>query len=64
MSQDLASILEAARQLAPEEQRRLAEQLLKEIDKIDDPILQLGKDPVTEDVTDASVNHDRYIYRA
>jgi len=28
----------------------------------DDPILQLGTEPITDDVTDASVNHDRYIY--
>ena len=28
----------------------------------DDPILQLGRNPITDDVTDASVNHDRYIY--
>ena len=30
---------------------------------IDDPILQLGKDPIDDDVTDASVEHDRYIYK-
>ncbi|HXU38463.1 MAG TPA: hypothetical protein VN937_19055 [Blastocatellia bacterium] len=29
----------------------------------DDPILQLGQDPIDDDVTDASVEHDRYIYR-
>ncbi|MBI1748654.1 MAG: hypothetical protein HYR55_19015 [Acidobacteria bacterium] len=29
----------------------------------EDPILQLGKQPIIDDVTDASVNHDRYIYR-
>jgi hypothetical protein len=28
-----------------------------------DPILQLGQDPIDEDVTDASVEHDRYIYQ-
>lgn len=28
----------------------------------EDPILQLGKTPITDDVTDASVNHDKYIY--
>ncbi|PYT09943.1 MAG: hypothetical protein DMF60_01540 [Acidobacteria bacterium] len=27
-----------------------------------DPILQLGQDPIDDDVTDASVAHDRYIY--
>ena len=27
-----------------------------------DPILRLGQNPITDDVTDASVNHDRYIY--
>ena len=26
-----------------------------------DPILQLGNEPVLDDVTDASVNHDRYL---
>jgi len=28
----------------------------------DDPILQLGKRPVSDDVEDASENHDQYIY--
>jgi hypothetical protein len=28
----------------------------------DDPILGLGKQPITLDVDDASVNHDRYLY--
>jgi hypothetical protein len=28
----------------------------------EDPILSLGEDPVDDDVTDASVNHDRYLY--
>ena len=28
-----------------------------------DPILQLGQDPVDDNVTDASVEHDRYIYK-
>ena len=27
-----------------------------------DPIWELGKSPVQLDVTDASVNHDKYIY--
>jgi hypothetical protein len=27
----------------------------------DDPILGLGKQPITLDVDDASVNHDRYL---
>lgn len=30
---------------------------------LDDPILQLGKDPIDDDVTDASVEHDRYLYK-
>lgn len=30
----------------------------------EDPILQLGNEPVTDNVTDASVNHDRYLYRS
>ena len=30
----------------------------------DDPISQLGKNPVTLDVTDASENLDRYLYDA
>lgn len=29
----------------------------------EDPILQLGQNPLTDEVTDASVNHDRYLYR-
>jgi hypothetical protein len=28
-----------------------------------DPILQLGQDPIDDEVTDASVEHDRYIYQ-
>jgi len=28
----------------------------------EDPIFQLGKSPVSDNVTDASVNHDLYIY--
>jgi hypothetical protein len=28
----------------------------------DDPILGLGKQPITLNVDDASVNHDRYLY--
>ena len=28
----------------------------------EDPILRFGKNPVSDDVTDASENHDRYIY--
>src|SRR2546430_82936 len=28
----------------------------------DDPIWNLGKEPVSSDITDASENHDRYIY--
>ena len=27
-----------------------------------DPMLELGKQPITLDVDDASVNHDRYLY--
>lgn len=27
-----------------------------------DPILSLGEDPVDDEVTDASVGHDRYLY--
>jgi virulence-associated protein VagC len=29
----------------------------------EDPILQLGQDPIDDDVTNASVEHDRYIYQ-
>lgn len=28
----------------------------------DDPILQLGTEPIDDEITDASSNHDRYIY--
>jgi hypothetical protein len=28
----------------------------------DDPISNLGKNPIDLDVTDASINHDKYIY--
>ncbi len=30
--------------------------------RADDPILNLGKQPIRLDVEDASVNHDRYLY--
>ncbi len=30
---------------------------------LDDPIVQLGKDPIHLDVDDASTNHDRHLYR-
>lgn len=32
------------------------------LDPAKDPIFELGKNPVTLDVTDASVNLDKYIY--
>jgi hypothetical protein len=63
MDQDLPSILRAARQLPPEERRQLAEQLLNQTDRSQDTIFQLGKHPIDEEVTDASVSHDRYLYR-
>ncbi len=28
----------------------------------DDPIYHLGSDPATDSITDASVNHDKYLY--
>ena len=28
----------------------------------EDPILQFGKEPIEDVVTDASVNHDKYLY--
>ncbi len=28
----------------------------------DDPIMELGRHPITTDVDDASLNHDRYLY--
>ena len=28
----------------------------------DDPVLELGKQPIVCDVDDASTNHDRYLY--
>lgn len=31
-------------------------------DAPEDPILSLGEDPVDDEVTDASVNHDRHLY--
>jgi hypothetical protein len=64
MGQDLPSILRAALQLPPEERRQLAERLLKQTDRTEDTILQLGKHPIGDDVTDASANHDSYLYRA
>lgn len=62
MGGDFSSVLEAARQLSPDEQRELAQRLLNAIGE--DPILQLGTNPVDDEVSDASLNHDRYIYRS
>jgi hypothetical protein len=62
MGDNFTSILEAARQLSPDEQRELAQRLLNGIGE--DPILQLGTKPVDDEVSDASLNHDRYIYRS
>lgn len=42
--------------------KAMAEELLRETDGSEDAILQLGKDPVDDEVTDASVNHGRYMY--
>jgi hypothetical protein len=30
--------------------------------QVDDPILDLGKQPISLDMEDASLNHDRYLY--
>lgn len=32
------------------------------LDPKDDPIWNLGKNPITIDVTDGAANHDKYIY--
>ncbi|MDX1948482.1 MAG: hypothetical protein SFU86_24060 [Pirellulaceae bacterium] len=32
------------------------------LDPRNDPIFQLGKNPVDLGITDASINHDKYIY--
>ena len=37
-------------------------QIVIVLNPADDPIWDLGKDPITLDVDDASVNHDKYIY--
>lgn len=29
---------------------------------VEDPILRFGKNPVSDEITDASINHDKYIY--
>jgi hypothetical protein len=29
---------------------------------VEDPILSLGREPIEDEVTDASINHDKYIY--
>jgi len=66
MSQTLPSILEAARQLPPEERRQLAEQLLQESNKTEDHakdpaynIPDLAKDIGPEDLA-RNLNH--YLY--
>lgn len=28
----------------------------------DDPLWQVGQDPIDDEITDASTNHDRYLY--
>ncbi len=41
---------------------RQEDNLILVVPVTDDPILQLGDNPVTDPVTDASENHDRYLY--
>jgi len=66
----IAKVNEKGLLLTPEMLRGASEVEIREepgrivivLDPAKDPILELGKHPVTIDVTDASVNHDRYIY--
>lgn len=41
---------------------RKEDNLILVVSVTDDPILQLGSEPVADEATDASENHDRYIY--
>jgi hypothetical protein len=34
----------------------------KPSDQFEDPLLKLGTQPIVEEVTDASINHDAYLY--
>lgn len=43
--------------------RREDDRLIVEPVKERDPIFALGSDPIDEDIQDASVGHDRYLYR-
>jgi hypothetical protein len=58
-----------ALKLPDEERARLAERLLASLGRKapiakDDPIFRIGTSPIDDDdLTDGSVEHDRYIYR-
>ncbi|HEX8458189.1 MAG TPA: hypothetical protein VF656_12885 [Pyrinomonadaceae bacterium] len=41
---------------------RKEDNLILVVPVIDDPILQLGTQPITDEATDASENHDLYLY--
>jgi len=65
----LKEIEAAALKLPEDERAQLAERLLSSLRgeralQADDPIFKIGASPVDDEegVTDASVNHDRYIY--
>ena len=30
--------------------------------RVRDPVFELGEDPIDDEVSDASINHDRYLY--
>ena len=57
-----------ALKLPEDERARLAERLLASLSRKapipeDDPIFKIGTSPIDDDdLTDGSVNHDRYIY--
>ena len=57
-----------ALQLPEDERARLAERLLASLGRgtvatAEDPIYRIGTAPVDCDVSDGSVEHDRYIYQ-
>ena len=58
MSQNLQSVLEAARQLPPEQRRRLAAQLLEEVEKNEPRAPELARDTGVPDLANQSAHRD------
>lgn len=59
----LAEFVAFLRQKRPNLGPKRAKELQESPNQLEDPLLQLGSQPIVEDVTDASIHHDSYLYR-